>query len=244
MTERRDPQHGRPPARSSRDDAGRETDGALADLQRQAGNKAVADLLGRSGTPVPQDPASSGIRVRDALRAGRTPVQREFALGLQRDVLKEQIKALTRLLRRGDRGSDVETVQRLLGVTADGIFGRATRTAVIAFQRQNGLVPDGIVGPLTFGALSSSPLVLGKGAGVTDKAIAASTGKIATDVTDKAAGANATDQAVADSTAKLTPSSTDKMSPGESAEKLASQSTEKLASASTDKIPDSTLKEG
>jgi hypothetical protein len=38
----------------------------------------------------------------------------------------------------------------------DGIFGALTRTAVIAFQRDNGLVADGIVGPLTQAALGVS----------------------------------------------------------------------------------------
>jgi len=35
----------------------------------------------------------------------------------------------------------------------DGIFGQATRQAVLAFQRNNGLAPDGIVGPATWGRL-------------------------------------------------------------------------------------------
>jgi len=59
-----------------------------------------------------------------------------------------------RLLRFGSRGSDVASVQRQLGVVADGIFGPKTRAAVRAFQRSHGLLVDGIVGPQTRAALA------------------------------------------------------------------------------------------
>ena len=58
------------------------------------------------------------------------------------------------MLRIGDRGDGVSAVQRLLGLTPDGVFGPATDRAVRAFQRGAGLVPDGIVGPATMAALS------------------------------------------------------------------------------------------
>jgi murein L,D-transpeptidase YcbB/YkuD len=57
------------------------------------------------------------------------------------------------LLKRGSVGEDVRTVQRLLLVTVDGIFGPATETAVKVFQRASGLAADGVVGPLTWEAL-------------------------------------------------------------------------------------------
>lgn len=56
----------------------------------------------------------------------------------------------------GSRGPNVKLIQSLLnriGYNAgpvDGIFGPQTQAAVIAFQRDNGLVPDGIVGPATW----------------------------------------------------------------------------------------------
>ena len=37
-------------------------------------------------------------------------------------------------------------VQKAVGVTADGKFGKATKTAVISWQKLMGLTPDGIVG--------------------------------------------------------------------------------------------------
>lgn len=57
------------------------------------------------------------------------------------------------LLHRGSRGSTIVAVQHALGVTPDGVYGSATRRAVIAFQRSHGLIVDGIVGPQTLAAL-------------------------------------------------------------------------------------------
>jgi peptidoglycan DL-endopeptidase CwlO len=47
----------------------------------------------------------------------------------------------------------VAPVQRALGVQVDGVYGPISRKAVRAFQKRNGLVVDGIVGPQTLGAL-------------------------------------------------------------------------------------------
>lgn len=64
------------------------------------------------------------------------------------------------IIRQGDRGTDVKVVQFFLNfisqfndsmdsVDEDGIFGPKTRNSVVAFQRETGLSPDGIVGPQT-----------------------------------------------------------------------------------------------
>lgn len=59
-------------------------------------------------------------------------------------------------LRTGSRGPNVKLIQSLLNRIGyavgaiDGIFGTQTQRAVMAFQRDNGLVPDGIVGPSTW----------------------------------------------------------------------------------------------
>ena len=68
-------------------------------------------------------------------------------------------------LRIGDRGEAVRQVQRCLNVvgarhpsiqrlTEDGIFGPRMLDAVTAFQRLFGFNPDGVVGPLTWAALT------------------------------------------------------------------------------------------
>jgi peptidoglycan hydrolase-like protein with peptidoglycan-binding domain len=68
-----------------------------------------------------------------------------------------------RMLKKGMSGSDVKKLQEMLiqlgygsymePYGADGIFGEATERAVLAFQKNNGLDPDGIVGPLTMGKI-------------------------------------------------------------------------------------------
>jgi len=65
-----------------------------------------------------------------------------------------------RLLRIGvDPGADVLRVQQILQILGyyrgdlDGFYGPVTEDAVIRFQRDQGLNPDGIVGPLTYDRL-------------------------------------------------------------------------------------------
>lgn len=58
----------------------------------------------------------------------------------------------------GNRGADVLAIQHLLAhhgipVSADGVFGPATDSAVRSFQSSAGLGVDGIVGPATWGRL-------------------------------------------------------------------------------------------
>ena len=60
------------------------------------------------------------------------------------------------LLSIGSRGVAVEAVQRALGITADGVFGRQTAHAVRHFQTHRQLLVDGVVGPQTAGALGLS----------------------------------------------------------------------------------------
>lgn len=66
---------------------------------------------------------------------------------------------LAAVLKQGSKGGEVKEVQRRLKEwgyykgEADGVFGAATKAAVIAFQKKNGLTADGIVGKSTYQAL-------------------------------------------------------------------------------------------
>lgn len=63
------------------------------------------------------------------------------------------------ILKQGSRGGEVKEVQQRLkrwgyySGSVDGVFGAGTKNAVIAFQKKNGLTPDGIVGKSTYQAL-------------------------------------------------------------------------------------------
>lgn len=54
----------------------------------------------------------------------------------------------------GDKGAEVRAIQHALGIAVDGDFGGNTKNAVIAWQQQNRLVADGIVGSQTWGLLA------------------------------------------------------------------------------------------
>ncbi len=62
------------------------------------------------------------------------------------------------ILRRNSRGTDVVRLQKILnstlrpspGLLTDGKFGSKTEAAVVAFQRENRLKDDGIVGSKTW----------------------------------------------------------------------------------------------
>lgn len=73
--------------------------------------------------------------------------------------------ALVNTLRYGSEGAEVTTLQnRLIALgylagSADGKFGRNTKSAVIAFQKANGLSADGVVGEDTSAKLYASNVV-------------------------------------------------------------------------------------
>lgn len=68
------------------------------------------------------------------------------------------------LIKKGKKGEDVRLIQGWLNeihkkyqfipeVSVDGVFGEKTKEAIMTFQRWQGLVADGIVGPLTWDKL-------------------------------------------------------------------------------------------
>ena len=71
---------------------------------------------------------------------------------------------MTILLKKGNRGKNVKTLQRILHLYEDGIFGALTEEAVKEYQRQHGLIADGIVGDKTWASmlLQSDSLIKSK----------------------------------------------------------------------------------
>ena len=63
--------------------------------------------------------------------------------------------SVSALSKMGSRGTEVRNIQSRLkswgyySGSVDGIYGTATKNAVIAFQKKHGLTPDGIAGPKT-----------------------------------------------------------------------------------------------
>jgi peptidoglycan hydrolase-like protein with peptidoglycan-binding domain len=114
--------------------AGPEVEQALRDARRDAGAVAGA------GNPAPP------------------PAAREIEF----ETLEFESPASMPTLRRGSRGTAVSDLQRRLAAARfspgalDGIFGSQTSAAVRAFQGARGLGVDGVVGPLTWGALLGS----------------------------------------------------------------------------------------
>jgi peptidoglycan hydrolase-like protein with peptidoglycan-binding domain len=70
-----------------------------------------------------------------------------------------------RTLERGDRGASVRSLQRLLSVRVDGVFGPSTVRAVKRAQRRHRLEPDGVAGPATWRALRRARAARGSASG-------------------------------------------------------------------------------
>tara|TARA_Y100001938_G_C8101612_1_gene442257 strand:- start:4682 stop:5572 length:891 start_codon:yes stop_codon:yes gene_type:complete len=86
--------------------------------------------------------------IADAVAAGTG--NWDFELPEQADPLPPQKQ---RTLRRGDIGPDVASIQKVLGITADGHFGPITETHLKRFQQKHKLVADGVCGPITHAKL-------------------------------------------------------------------------------------------
>ncbi|WP_200210458.1 L,D-transpeptidase family protein [Micromonospora coerulea] len=111
----------------------------------------VAILVATGTLAIPAGSASADVRTTAELRTAPAAVR--------------TLAATTRpVLRQGSRGTAVTTLQRRLAALhydvgpIDGIFGPSTYHGVVAFQKVNNLVRDGIVGPITWGALDR-PLI-------------------------------------------------------------------------------------
>ena len=97
------------------------------------------------------------------LYAGILRLGELYSEGLRLTDVERQFKTV---IKRGDRGQDVSTIQYFLNFignftnniqppAVDGIFGQGTYNSVVQFQRQYGLAPDGIVGRDTWNKLQA-----------------------------------------------------------------------------------------
>lgn len=66
------------------------------------------------------------------------------------------------VLTKGMTSTDVKRVQKALGVSPTGFFGRLTLQAVKTYQLKHGIPTTGVVGPLTWEALTASSEVSAK----------------------------------------------------------------------------------
>jgi len=81
-----------------------------------------------------------------------------FSIGSDLSAMAAAMGVGDGLVDYGDRGEAVLGLQRALGMAPDqqdGIFGRQTHAAVVAFQRSAGLAADGMVGPNTMAVLQA-----------------------------------------------------------------------------------------
>jgi len=73
---------------------------------------------------------------------------------VQAEVPASEAPAFPGTVKPGDTGEGVKTVQQALGLRADGVYGAATKKAVIAFQDNHDLIDsNGVVGPKTWAEL-------------------------------------------------------------------------------------------
>lgn len=61
----------------------------------------------------------------------------------------------------GSTGAVVKQIQRVLKVYPDGRFGKLTQEALMVYQREHSLTPDGIAGPKTLALMGISAVMTG-----------------------------------------------------------------------------------
>lgn len=97
-----------------------------------------------------------GLTLKD-LQAGKRPGNSAKATPAPAKVAGvSTVKYPGKVVKVGSKGKDVERIQRAVGLPekqVDGIFGKATETAVKAYQKRKGLEDDGQVGAKTWAVM-------------------------------------------------------------------------------------------
>jgi peptidoglycan hydrolase-like protein with peptidoglycan-binding domain len=113
------------------------------------GHKEYARPPGRKGDPHTLDMNAFRTNVAQCMTGPHTAALVPAKDAHDRPTLRRAFQGNPRFL--------VEIVQRAVGCTkVDGVFGPMTEAAVRQFQREQGLLPDGVVGPKTWDALAPS----------------------------------------------------------------------------------------
>lgn len=129
--------------------------GTAVFLRREDGNRHHIGLYIGDGKCIEAKSTASGVVMSDI---GHWDEYGELKDVDYDNMQPERVEAERITLRKGSRGVAVTCLQNLLNerdcpLEVDGIFGASTLAAVRAFQNAHGLIPDGIVGPLTWAAL-------------------------------------------------------------------------------------------
>lgn len=77
-----------------------------------------------------------------------------YARKIEKAYRRHSGKASPQVLRAGSRGAAVKTLQKSLGIADDGVFGPETVKRVREFQEKSGLEVDGVVGNVTWTAIT------------------------------------------------------------------------------------------
>ena len=101
-----------------------------------------------------RDPIAIGDELRKEISRIMKNMRRDGAVSSQPAPSVAPVGVLPfSALRQGSKGPNVLRLQDRLGLLADGVFGPKTRDAVIAFQKTKQLLPDGVVGAMTWATL-------------------------------------------------------------------------------------------
>jgi len=112
-----------------------------------AGPNTVAALTATTPKPAPAPKPAAAPTPKPAAKPAPRPAPKPAA---------SSTLTAAGLLKVGSRGAAVAELQRLLGISADGVYGSQTAAAVKKFQASKGLTPDGIAGPNTVAALTAT----------------------------------------------------------------------------------------